>query len=246
MATCSMMKPRKTVLIYSGGLDSTVLLYSLLMRGDEVTALSVDYGQRHRKELDCAKAICLLRNVKHLTADLRGITHLLGGSSQTDPTVPVPYGHYAEDNMKATVVPNRNMIMLAVAAATAISHKADWVAYAAHAGDHAIYPDCRPPFIKAMNSVLGLCDFQPIHLLTPFDNMTKKQIVELGILYSVPFEKTWSCYQGGEYPCGRCGTCQERVMAFHLANAVDPLDYGRPWVDVVLEAEAIEEAHKRG
>src|SRR5687767_1696679 len=140
----------KTVAIFSGGLDSTVLLYDLVAAGDQVLALSIDYGQRHRKELDHARAIAAGLGLEHRIADLRGITPLLGGSSQTSDHVPVPYGHYAEETMKLTVVPNRNMIMLAVAGGWAIAEKADRLAYGAHSGDHTIYPDCRPEFAAAM------------------------------------------------------------------------------------------------
>ena len=140
----------KTVLIYSGGLDSTVLLYELLAQGDDVAALSVDYGQRHRREIDAAQSIAASLGVEHRVADLSGIRGLLAGSSQTSDDVDVPEGHYAEESMKATVVPNRNMIMLSLAVGWAISRKADRVAYAAHGGDHAIYPDCRAEFVDAL------------------------------------------------------------------------------------------------
>lgn len=215
----------KTVLIYSGGLDSTVLLYHLLREGRETLALSVDYGQRHRRELEYARSVANELGIQHEVADLTGITHLLGGSSQTDETVPVPHGHYAADSMKTTVVPNRNMILLAVAAGWAISQRAGTLAYAAHAGDHTIYPDCRPEFATAMNTALGLCDWHDVELVRPFIELTKADIVRRGAELDVPFERTWSCYEGGDVHCNRCGTCVERREAFELAGVNDPTEY---------------------
>ncbi|MFP6899929.1 MAG: 7-cyano-7-deazaguanine synthase, partial [Opitutales bacterium] len=124
----------KSIVVHSGGMDSTVLLYQLVSQGDEVKALSIDYGQRHAKEIECARALAENLGVEHRVADLCSLNELLGGSALTSPEVEVPEGHYAEENMKATVVPNRNMILLAVAAGWAISSEYDRVAYAAHAG----------------------------------------------------------------------------------------------------------------
>lgn len=212
----------KTLLIYSGGMDSTVLLYKLRAEGKEVACMGVDYGQRHEKELDHAAAICNVLGVPFSVADLRGLRKLLGGSSQTDDTVPVPEGHYEEESMKATVVPNRNMIMLAVAAGHAMSIGADTVAYAAHAGDHAIYPDCRPEFAEALAAVIYLADWRKVELARPFVQMTKMGIANLGYDLKVPFEETWSCYKGGDVHCGKCGTCVERREAL---GPKDPTKY---------------------
>lgn len=213
----------KSILIYSGGMDSTVLLYYLLARGDDVKCLSVDYGQRHRKELGCAKQVCAKLGVEHRVADLSALRPFLAGSSQTDDSVPVPHGHYAAENMKLTVVPNRNMMMLSVATAWAVSDKAGAVAYGCHAGDHAIYPDCRPEFTDAMERAMLLCDFAPVRLDRPFVHIHKGQICKLGASLGVPFELTWTCYEGGEKPCGKCGSCAERREAFAFAGALDPL-----------------------
>lgn len=215
----------KVVAIYSGGMDSTVLLYHLRARGYDVAALSVDYGQRHRKELESARSICASLGLPHEVADMRGITHLLQGSSLTTAGLEVPEGHYAEESMKATVVPNRNMIMLSVAIGYAISLRAGYVAYGAHAGDHTIYPDCRPEFAAAVNTAAMLADWHRVELLSPFVKMTKAEIARLGAELSVPFGMTWSCYKGGERHCGRCGTCVERAEAFSLAGVPDPTDY---------------------
>jgi 7-cyano-7-deazaguanine synthase len=215
----------KTIVIFSGGMDSTVLLATLIAAGHEVKALSVDYGQRHRKELNAAAALAALYGVEHRVADLRSITPLLAGSSQTSADVEVPEGHYAEESMKQTVVPNRNMIMLAVAAGWAISLKYDAVAYGAHAGDHAIYPDCRDDFAQTLADAIRLADWHTVSLIRPFVNLTKAMIVERGLALGVPFEKTWTCYKGGDKHCGKCGTCVERLEAFEIAGAVDPAEY---------------------
>lgn len=215
----------KTILIYSGGLDSTTLLYYLLDNGDEVRCLGVDYGQRHKKELECARALCDLRNVEFRLADLSSLRDLLGGSSQTSSEIEVPEGHYAEESMKLTVVPNRNMIMLSVAIGWAVSLKADAVCYAAHAGDHTIYPDCRTEFVDALRGAASLCDWRSVEILTPFIDWTKAQIAAEAVRLSVPVEITWSCYKGLALHCGRCGTCVERREAFTLAGISDPTEY---------------------
>ena len=215
----------KSVVIYSGGLDSTVLLYHLKANGHDLSALSVDYGQRHRRELDCAAKICKLAGVPNRIADLSSIRDLLSGSSLTSPQIEVAEGHYTEESMKSTVVPNRNMILLSLAAGHALSLGANQVAYAAHSGDHAIYPDCRNEFADAVAEAMKLCDWQPIELIRPFIDLTKAEIVAIGNQLNVPFENTWSCYKGGTVHCGRCGTCIERREAFHLAGLHDPTAY---------------------
>lgn len=215
----------RTVAIFSGGLDSTILVEQLKQAGDEVLALSIDYGQRHRKELEFARATAERLQIEWRLADLRAITPLLAGSSLTSADVPVPHGHYAEDSMKATVVPNRNMIMLAIAAGWALSRKCERVAYGAHAGDHTIYPDCRPAFVEAMRTAFGLADWERLELYCPFLNASKADIVREGQRLGVDFASTWSCYEGGAIHCGECGTCVERREAFSLAGVADPTPY---------------------
>jgi 7-cyano-7-deazaguanine synthase len=215
----------KTVAIFSGGLDSTVLLHHLQAAGEDLRALSIDYGQRHRRELEFARQTAQRLHIPWELADLRGVTHLLSGSALTSADVPVPHGHYAAETMKSTVVPNRNMLMLAVAAGWALSQKAEQLAYGAHAGDHTIYPDCRPAFVAAMQQALALADWQPLTLVTPFVQWTKSQIVARGQELGVDFAATWSCYEGGEIHCGRCGTCYERREAFEQAGVPDPTHY---------------------
>ncbi len=215
----------KTVLVYSGGMDSTVLLYHLLEQGATVHTLSVDYGQRHSKELVQAERITKSLGIDHRTVDLRSITELFGPSSLTSNAVDIPHGHYEEANMKSTVVPNRNMILLSVATAWAASLKADSVSYAAHSGDHAVYPDCREAFAEALDKAIRLADWQEVYLNRPFVSFNKADIVTRGAELGVPFEETWSCYEGGELHCGQCGTCIERREAFYLAGVTDPTPY---------------------
>lgn len=224
---------KKVVAIVSGGLDSVVLAHMLKSSNYDVHVMSVDYGQRHRKELGFAKECADRIGAPYETADLSPLRRLMLGSSQTDPSVPVPHGHYAADSMKVTVVPNRNMLMLAAATAWAITLKADAVAYGAHSGDHAIYPDCRPEFVDAVGRAISLADWHTVTLLAPFADKDKADIVRTGQRLGVPFDRTWSCYEGSERHCGRCGTCVERREAFLLAGLHDPTAYqGDPTVTV--------------
>lgn len=215
----------KMILILSGGLDSTVALYYLRAQGAVVKALSVDYGQRHRKELVVARTLCNELRVEHRIANLSSITDLLGSSSQTDRSIDVPHGHYAEESMKKTIVPNRNMLMLSVAYAWAMASEFDAVAYGAHAGDHAIYPDCRPEFAEKLSEAALLADYRQVQLVRPFITMTKADIVKLGAELQVPMHRTWSCYEGKLLHCGKCGTCVERIEAFELAGVKDKTEY---------------------
>jgi 7-cyano-7-deazaguanine synthase len=215
----------KAVVLFSGGLDSTVLVYDLLNEGADLKLLSIDYGQRHEKELKSSSEIAEYLELKHEILRLPMLNNLLGGSALTDPSILLPEGHYAEDSMKATVVPNRNMILLSLAAGHAISLQFDTVAYAAHAGDHTIYPDCRPEFATAMDQALKLCDWNTISLYRPFIQLSKQDLVRKGNELGVPFEKTWSCYAGNDKHCGKCGTCVERKEAFELVGLLDPTEY---------------------
>ena len=215
----------KAVVLFSGGLDSTVLVYDLLNEGADLKLLSIDYGQRHEKELKSSSEIAEYLELKHEILRLPMLNNLLGGSALTDPSILLPEGHYAEDSMKATVVPNRNMILLSLAAGHAISLQFDTVAYAAHAGDHTIYPDCRPEFATAMDEALKLCDWNTVSLYRPFVQLSKHDLVRKGNELGVPFEKTWSCYAGNDKHCGKCGTCVERKEAFELVGLLDPTEY---------------------
>jgi 7-cyano-7-deazaguanine synthase len=216
----------KTVLILSGGLDSSILAYILAKEQmHTVLALSVNYGQRHSKELESAAFIAKELGIQHEIADLSGIRRLLAGSALTSDHIPVPEGHYEAESMKQTVVPNRNMLLLSIAGAWAISQGARFLAYGAHSGDHAIYPDCRPIFTTYMEQALLHADWHQVELIRPFIALTKAEIVKRGEELEVPMHKTWSCYKGGEKHCGRCGTCVERKEAFYLAGVQDLTPY---------------------
>ena len=217
----------KVIALLSGGMDSTSLLSFLLSGGEEVEAVGINYGQRHSKELESAKKVATTLGVKYDTVSLETLKPFLGGSSLTSDEVVVPDGHYAEDTMKITVVANRNAIMLAVAVGIASARGFDYVATAVHAGDHYIYPDCRPEFIEAMSHAvsLGTAGFGNITIKAPFVNKTKAEICTIGTQSNAPLALTWSCYKGGEIHCGSCGTCFERREAFVLAKITDPTQY---------------------
>ena len=220
-------KEKQTIVLCSGGLDSTVLLCKLKAEGRDVKALSVDYGQRHRRELDAGAAVCELLGVERRVANLSALRQFLGGSSQTDSAVPVPHGHYAAENMKLTVVPNRNAILLSVAFAWAISLKYNSVAYAAHSGDHAIYPDCREEFTRPFAESMMHADWHVAELERPFIHYTKAEVVKVGDMLGAQaaMALSYSCYDGGDTHCALCGTCQERRSAFRDAGVKDPTIY---------------------
>ncbi|WP_414476316.1 7-cyano-7-deazaguanine synthase QueC [Microvirga sp. M2] len=231
----------KTLIICSGGLDSVTLAHKVAAEQTLTRLVSFDYGQRHRKELASAHACAVRLSVPHDIIDISAIGRLLTGSALTSGE-PVPEGHYAEDTMRITVVPNRNAIMLAIAFGVAAAEQAEAVAAAVHGGDHFIYPDCRPDFVESFDimqrhALEGLAN---VTLYTPFVRQSKADIVREGARLGVPFADTWSCYQGGERHCGRCGTCVERREAFHLAGVADPTSYEDPdyWIEACREHQA--------
>lgn len=229
----------KVLVICSGGLDSVTLAYKVAREEELVGLVSFDYGQRHKKELDYAALAAKKLGVPHHILDMSQIGSHLSGSALTD-DVDVPDGHYAEENMKITIVPNRNAIMLSIGFGIAASIKADAVAAAVHGGDHFIYPDCRPEFIQSFEDMqrLALDGYADVCLYTPFVEISKGAIVAEGAKHSVPFADTWSCYKGHEKHCGKCGTCVERREAFALAGVEDPTDYEDPdyWKGAVERA----------
>lgn len=219
---------KRAVAIVSGGMDSVTLAHLLHSEGYSLNLLSFDYGQRHKKELEFAGQCAEDLGTTHDIVDLSLVGNLLTGSALTD-DIDVPEGHYAADNMKLTVVPNRNAIMLSVAYGVAVARQADIVAIGVHAGDHFIYPDCRTRFINAFDlmqsiAVLGFGK-DNLRLYAPFVEIGKHDIVTIGNKLNVPYERTWSCYKGDELHCGNCGTCVERREAFKLAGAADPTYY---------------------
>ncbi|WP_411034129.1 7-cyano-7-deazaguanine synthase QueC [Shinella sp. BYT-45] len=219
----------KCLVICSGGLDSVSLAHRVAAEHDLAGLISFDYGQRHKKELAFAAACAERLDVPHDIVDIRPVGRSLSGSALTD-DIDVPDGHYAEETMKITVVPNRNAIMLAIAFGIAAARKADAVATAVHGGDHFIYPDCRPGFIDAFQAMQdrALEGYADIRLYAPYVTVPKAEIVRDGARHGTPFALTWSCYKGGEHHCGRCGTCIERREAFHLAGQHDPTTYQDP------------------
>jgi 7-cyano-7-deazaguanine synthase len=224
----------KSVIVLSGGMDSATALYKVINDAaapapGDVHAVSFDYGQRHIKELAFAAGLCTTLGIRHTVIDLQ----IPLASALTDPEREIPLGHYAHESMQQTVVPNRNAIMLSVAWGVAVSEGAGQVVAGMHAGDHPIYPDCRPEFVHALEHALRLGNEgfgdPALSFFTPFITVTKADIVREGSAYlrPVPYERTWSCYQGRELHCGRCGTCVERREAFELAGIPDPTTYER-------------------
>ncbi|MFD4479869.1 7-cyano-7-deazaguanine synthase QueC [Streptomyces sp. NPDC058471] len=221
--------PHHAVVIFSGGIDSTTAAFQLAVNGARLTLLSVNYGQQHQVELRHAADLAAVLQAPHHVIDLRSLGTLLRGSALTDDSVNVPDGHYTSSSMRSTVVPHRNALMLDLAVAVALGQGADAVVFGAHAGDHPIYPDCRPSFVTAYTEMVHVANegFRPkgFQVLAPFLTRTKADIVRIGSGLGVPYERTWSCYKGGDRHCGTCGTCVERREAFTLAEVPDPTRY---------------------
>jgi len=212
----------KTICILSGGLDSTTLLYHLISLDHEVKCISFNYGQRHVRELEQAQKTCAKLGVEHKVIDMAFMKDIASNSSLTG-DIATPHGHYESENMKLTVVPNRNMIMASIAIGWAVNLNYDAIALGVHAGDHAIYPDCRPEFVEALKQVAQISNFKPIDVLAPFLFMDKGDIAIRGKQLNVDYSLSHTCYEGTAIPCGLCGACQERKEAFAKAGTVDPL-----------------------
>ncbi|GEN22264.1 7-cyano-7-deazaguanine synthase [Halomonas cupida] len=214
-----------TVVVYSGGMDSYTVLHRVLRETPNVHALSFHYGQRHSRELDVARDVCNRLGIEHQVVDITAIHGLIDNSALTDASRAMPDGDYAEDNLTATVVPNRNMILLSLAIAKAVNVGASRVAYGAHGGDHVLYPDCRPAFVEAMNDVAAIANFSPVEIHAPYLRASKSEILADGLAMGLDYGETWTCYEGRELACGRCGSCRERLAAFAAHGVTDPLAY---------------------
>ncbi len=216
------------LVLLSGGLDSSTLIADRCAAGTATLAVGFNYGQRHCRELDAARAVAHHYGVPIVVVSLRTWGRLLAGSALTDEAVDVPHGHYADDSMRSTVVPNRNAVMLTAAAGIAVSRGLNRVLTAVHAGDHPVYADCRPEFIDAINYTVGLACDEAVTIEAPFVNWTKTEIAARAGELDLPIGLTWSCYEGGDEHCARCGTCVERIEALHDAGVPDPTIY-RKW-----------------
>lgn len=220
-----MKEKPKAVIILSGGVDSTTLVYDLLdKKFYDLYPLSFDYKQKHRRELEAAKATCRKLSLPLKVAGL-DILSDFAPSALTRSEIEVPYGHYKEESMKLTVVPNRNMVFLSLAISYAIGLGARYVFYGAHSGDHSIYPDCRVEFVQAMQEAAELCDWNRVEVSAPYLLESKGSIVKRGLKLKVDYSKTVTCYCNREKACGRCGSCTERIEAFKENKSVDPISY---------------------
>ena len=214
---------KDSILIYSGGLDSTTMLYEY--RECIAMAISFDYGSNHNsKEIKCADLHCERLGITHVVIPLDFMRRYFR-SSLLDGAEAIPEGHYEDDNMRSTVVPFRNGIMLSVAVGMAESNELQYVMMANHGGDHTIYPDCRPEFVDAFDAAAQAGTFNGVRLLSPYVNMTKADIARRGKQLGIDYSETWSCYKGGDVHCGRCGTCIERREALAEAGIEDHTVY---------------------
>ena len=217
------MTTKDTILVYSGGLDSTTMLYEYRER--IAVALSFDYGSNHNaKELACAALHCERLGIKHIVIPLMFMKEYFN-SSLLQGADAIPEGNYDDENMRSTVVPFRNGIMLAVAAGLAESNQLQYIMLANHNGDHAIYPDCRESFSRAIDKAIEEGTYNHVRVLTPYVELTKADIAGRGKLLNIDYSETWSCYKGGEHHCGKCGTCQERIEALREAGIEDKTVY---------------------
>lgn len=224
-----MSMSEKAVIVASGGIDSTTLLYKLVREGFEVYVLTFIYGQKHLKEIEYAKSIAGTLGVNHRVVDLSAMKILLSGSALTDSSVDVPevpetIEHY--ETLQSTIVPNRNAIFLSIAIGYAVSLKSNHIYFGAHFSDRGVYPDCRKEFVEAFQTAERLAnDNMEMVIGAPFVDMDKSDIVRLGVELEVPFKETWTCYKGGEKHCGVCSSCRERKRAFIDSGTADPTEY---------------------
>lgn len=214
---------KDSLIIVSGGMDSVTLLYEWKDR--IALGVSFDYGSNHNaREIPFAELHCRRLGIRHITIPL-DFMHRYFKSSLLEGAAAIPEGHYEDENMKSTVVPFRNGIMLSIAAGLAESAGLHNVLIANHGGDHAIYPDCREGFIKAMNEATVAGTYEGVNVVAPYTNITKADIARRGKALGIDYSETWSCYKGGEHHCGRCGTCVERKEALAEAGIKDTTVY---------------------
>lgn len=214
---------KNSVIILSGGMDSVTLLHD--KQNEIALAITFDYGSNHNaKEIECAKWHCQTLGIKHIIIPLAFVRDYFA-SSLLQGANAIPEGHYAAENMKSTVVPFRNGIMLAIACGIAESNNLTAVFIANHAGDHTIYPDCRPEFITNFSNAMKAGTYKQVVIKAPYTNITKTDIAKIGGKIGVDYSHTYSCYKGGDVHCGKCGTCVERKEAFRDAGINDPTKY---------------------
>ncbi len=214
---------KDSVLIVSGGMDSITMLYEYKER--IALGISFDYGSNHNaREIPFAAMHCERLGIKHIVINL-GFMHQYFKSSLLEGAEAIPEGNYDDENMKSTVVPFRNGIMLSIAAGVAESNGLKYVMMANHGGDHTIYPDCRPEFVSAMSEATRQGTYPGIEVLAPYTGITKSDIARHGKALGIDYAETWSCYKGGEHHCGKCGTCRERIEALADAGIEDHTVY---------------------
>ena len=214
---------KDSVIIVSGGMDSITMLHEFASR--IALAVTFDYGSNHAaKEIPFARLHCERMGIEHIVIPL-AFMHDYFKSSLLEGAAAIPEGHYQDENMKSTVVPFRNGIMLAIAAGLAESRGLSHVMIANHAGDHAIYPDCRATFIDAMNEATAYGTYNGVKIFAPYTSYTKGEIAKRGKELGIDYRETWSCYKGGEKHCGKCGTCVERKEALAFAGIPDETEY---------------------
>lgn len=214
---------KDSLIVVSGGMDSVTLLYDWKDR--IALGVSFDYGSNHNsREIPFAELHCKRLEIPHIIIPLN-FMHEYFRSSLLEGAEAIPEGHYQDENMKSTVVPFRNGIMLSVAAGLAESRGLKNVLIANHGGDHAIYPDCRPGFIEALDNATREGTYEEVRVVAPYTNITKADIARRGKQLGIDYAETWSCYKGGEYHCGKCGTCVERKEALAEAGIDDTTVY---------------------
>ena len=214
---------KDSVIVLSGGMDSVTLLHEYKDR--IALAVSFDYGSNHNaREIDCAKAQCKLLGIEHIVIPLDFFGRYFR-SSLLEGADKIPEGNYDEENMKSTVVPFRNGIMLSIACGLAESRGLTHTLIANHGGDHAIYPDCRPGFVKAMSEAMKEGTYDGVDIIAAYTDISKADIARRGAALGIDYSLTYGCYKGGEKHCGRCGTCRERAEAFRTAGIPDPTSY---------------------